>query len=293
MSTPAPPLADPAAEAAESPPRPNAFKQFFSLNNRFLAPILITLILMAVQISFGNLEGLDRTGLAILSSIAMELILGRLITGKWPHLASAYITGISVGILIRSTELWPYLLCSAISITSKYAIRWHGRHLWNPSNLGVSVMLFLAYQKVASLSIHWGNEIWAMLLIWSLGCAIIWRLKRFHICATYVVSFLILAAFRSRVTGHSYWAEAAPITGPMYQLFIFFMITDPKTTVRTKWGQCAVAFLVALVEAVLRLKSVVHAPYYALFIVGPIANAIEIWWDQRRARLAAAPPIPA
>ena len=68
----------------------------------------------------------------------------------------------------------------------------------------------------------------------------------------------------------------------MYQLFVFFMITDPKTTVRTKWGQCVVAFAVALVEAILRLNRVVHAPYYALFLVGPAANALEIWWDSRR-----------
>jgi hypothetical protein len=77
----------------------------------------------------------------------------------------------------------------------------------------------------------------------------------------------------------------------MYQLYVFFMITDPKTTVRTRWGQCAVAFTVALVEAILRLDRVVHAPYYALFLVGPAANAIEIWWDTRRqARGAIATP---
>ena len=41
-----------------------------------------------------------------------------------------------------------------------------------------------------------------------------------------------------------------------------------------------VAFLVALAEAILRLNRVVHAPYYALFLVGPAANAIEIWWTR-------------
>jgi len=85
------------------------------------------------------------------------------------------------------------------------------------------------------------------------------------------------------VTGHSYWAEAAPITGPMYQLFIFFMITDPKTTVRSsRWAQAFVGFLVALAEMFLRLAENVHAPYYALFIVGPTANLIEIYLTPRR-----------
>ena len=132
---------------------------------------MITGILLVGQLSFGILESYDRTLLAIASSIVMELILGRLITGKWPHLASAYITGISVGILIRSPAFWPYILCSLISITSKYAIRWRGRHLWNPSNLGVSAMLFLAPASVASLSIQWGNAVWPMLVIWLLGLA--------------------------------------------------------------------------------------------------------------------------
>ena len=62
----------------------------------------------------------------------------------------------------------------------------------------------------------------------------------------------------------------------MYQLFIFFMITDPKTTVRSKMGQCVVAFLVALVEMIFRLDRVVYAPFYALFLVGPVALLIEI-----------------
>ncbi len=77
-------------------------------------------------------------------------------------------------------------------------------------------------------------------------------------------------------------AEVAPITGPMYQLFIFFMITDPKTTVKPRWAQCLVAFLVAVVEMALRLAESVHAPYFALAIVGPIASIIEIAVTSRR-----------
>ena len=83
------------------------------------------------------------------------------------------------------------------------------------------------------------------------------------------------------VTGDPWLAEVAPITGPMYQLYICFMITDPKTTTRHKWSQCVVAFLIAVAEMILRLNQVVYAPFYALFVVGPAANLIEIWWDSR------------
>ena len=128
-----------------------------------------------------------------------------------------------------------------------------------------------------------------MLVIWVLGSIIIWRLRRFHITATYVVSFVVFAFLRSWITGSPWQSEIAPITGPMYQLFIFFMITDPKTTVRSKSGQCIVAFAVASLEMVLRLNQSVYAPYYALFIVGPTALLIEMWLDARRASAAAQP----
>jgi Na+-translocating ferredoxin:NAD+ oxidoreductase RnfD subunit len=61
----------------------------------------------------------------------------------------------------------------------------------------------------------------------------------------------------------------------MYQLFILFMVTDPKTTVRSTHGQIVVVFMVAFVEMLLRLADVVYAPFYALFLVRPAALLYE------------------
>ncbi|HEV2976006.1 MAG TPA: hypothetical protein VG425_00295 [Casimicrobiaceae bacterium] len=266
------------------PPTSSGWKSWLSLDNRYLAPALITCILVAGHLSFGILESYEKTALAIGVSILVELVLGRIFYRKWPHPASAYITGISVGILIRSLALWPYGLCSALSITSKYVLRVKGRHLWNPSNFGICAMLFLAGDTVASLSIQWGNYLWPMIVIWVLGSIIIWRFRRFHITATYVIAFFIFALLRSSLTGSPWQSEIAPITGPMYQLFIFFMITDPRTTVRSKVGQCTVVLAVASLETVLRLNEIVYAPYYALFVIGPIALLFEMWLDSRRTR---------
>lgn len=254
-----------------------AVSRFFSIENRYLPPLFITTILLAGQLSFGLLESFSRTLLAIGTSIVFEVVLGRLVLGKFPNLASAYISGISVGILIRSPEYWPYALTSAIAITSKYVIRWNGRHLWNPSNLAICAMLLLAPEYVAALSIQWGNEVYPMMVVWVLGALITWRVRKFHLTLTYVAAFVLLALVRSAITGHAFLAEVAPITGPMYQLFIFFMITDPKTTVRPRWAQYLVVVLIAVVEMFLRLAEVIYAPFYALTMVGPAAMAIEIW----------------
>lgn len=254
----------------------------FSLSNRYLPPLFITTILLVGHFGYGILESFEKTALAIVSALVVELVLGRIFFGKWINLASAYISGISVGILIRSPALWPFALCSAISIMSKYVLRVKNRHLWNPSNFGICVLLFLAPETVAALTIQWGNFVPPLLVIWILGSIIIYRAQRIHISVAYVLSFFAFGFVRSLITGDSWWAEIAPITGPMYQLFTFFMITDPKTTVKSRKWQCIVVVIVAFVEMLLRLDHVIYAPLYALFIVGPAAMLIEIWLESRR-----------
>lgn len=253
-----------------------------TMDRRFLAPLLITVILVVGQMTAGFLESGYTTFLAIATAIAVEALLGRAFTGRWPHLASAYVSGISVGILVRSPEIWPYAVCSALAISSKYLLRIDGRHVWNPSNFAIVAMLLLAPDVVASLSVQWGNQLWAMVPVWCVGAAVLYSLGRLHITATYVAAFIVLAFARTWFTGDPFLAEAAPITGPMYQLFACFMVTDPKTTVRTRSGQIAVVTTVAVCEAVLRLAEVVHAPYYALFLVGPTALVFEIMKDRVR-----------
>jgi Na+-translocating ferredoxin:NAD+ oxidoreductase RnfD subunit len=296
----------PLSQAGTMTAAPVVAKSGFRIDDKYIAPIFITCILIFGQISFGILDGnqgLLKTGLAIGSAIVTELALGKLLVGKWPHWASAYITGISVGILVRSPFTWPYLLCSSIAITSKYVLRYKGRHLWNPSNFGIAVMLIVALPFFSTLTVQFGNSIWAMVAIWTLGAIIITRLKRLHICATYVISFFVFAYWRTLIVHDSFASEAAPITGPMYQLFIFFMITDPPTTLKTKNGRMVVAFLVAAAEHVLRLFTTLripfvspdfavqiasHAPYFALTIVGPISKFVELY---RGSAVAAAPRV--
>ena len=243
---------------------------------RYAPPLFITLILIVGHFSFGILESYRAIALAIGCSVVTELILGKLFLGKWKNISSAYITGISVSILIRSTFLWPFALAAVLSIMTKYLLRYRNQHIWNPSNFGISWLLFFAPFSVAGLSIQWGNNLVPMLVIWTLGLVIVLRARRIHITLTYVASFIAFSFLRSLLLDVPFFTEVAPLTGPMYQLFVFFMITDPATTVKNKKGQILVAFLIALVEFVLRLNEFIYAPFYALFLVGPIAMVIHL-----------------
>ncbi len=269
-------------------------KSYFSL----VPPAFITVIVLVGQITYGILDNYLYLIAAVVTSVIAEMLLARFIHGAKKNLASAYITGNSVGILIRSNVLWPYVIAALLSIMSKYVLRYKGKHLWNPSNFGVSWMLFMVPLYVAGLSIQWGSNFAAMAVIWVLGLGIVYRAKKIHVTLTYVASFIVLAYLRSVITGDTFLSEVSPLTGPMYQLFIFFMITDPGVAVSTKKGQILVAFLVALVEFGLRLDGLIYAPFYALFIVGPLCRFIDLKMNKSNLKtgkastpaLQAAPP---
>lgn len=249
---------------------------------RYVPPVFITIILLTGHLSFGILESYQAILLAVGCAIAVELLLSKLILGKWKNPASAYISGISVSILTRSIVLWPFALVSIVSIMSKYVLRYRGRHIWNPSNFGISWFFFFAPSTVAGLSIQWGNSLLPMLVIWSLGLYIALRAKRLHITLTYVAGFIFFSYLRSLIEGTGFFTEVAPLTGPMYQLFVFFMITDPATTVSTRKGRILVAFLIALLEFVLRLNEMIYAPFYSLFLIGPVALVIDMKMQSKK-----------
>jgi Na+-translocating ferredoxin:NAD+ oxidoreductase RnfD subunit len=245
-------------------------------NFKYVPPAFLTLILLVGQFTYGILDSYVNLVVSVGTCVLTEMLLARTVLHTRKNLASAYISGISIGILIRSNMVWPYAMCALLSIMSKYVLRYKGRHLWNPSNFGVSWMLFMAPLAVAGLSIQWGNNLAAMAVIWCLGLVIVNRAKRLHVSIAYVISFAVLAWVRSLITHDAFLAELSPLTGPMYQLFVFFMVTDPATGVSTKKGRILVVIGVALVEFVLRLYGYIYAPFYALFLVGPICKYFDL-----------------
>jgi len=260
-----------------------------SLDPRYPVSFLITLILVLGEARYGILGGYDRLVAALGVSTATELVLSRWLRGRLANLLSAYVTGISLALLIKppATLLWPFALGGFLAIASKYVLEVRGRHLWNPSNFAISVLQLLAPGSVAILSRQWGNDLATNAVIWCFGLLIASRVRMLHVTLAYVACFVALAGVRSMITGGPLLAEVAPLTGPMYQLFVFFMITDPKTTVSSVRGRVIVAAAVALVEAGIRLAGDFHvgalAPLYpappilALAIVGPLANAIDLY----------------
>ena len=279
-----------------APATPRGF--WAGLRPQHMVSALVTLFLVLGQWRFQIIKSYPLTGVGFIDDYAVlivslstamlfEALLSRWLRGEWPSVLSAYIAGNSVVILLKpQSGLWPYFLASAIAITSKYVLMYRGRHLWNPTNFAISFMLLAAPSSITILGHEWGNELWTVGLIWSIGLIVVKRAKLLHITFTYLISFSLLALLRCAITGSHPLTELAPVTGPMYQMLMFFMLTDPRTTVSSRAGRIRVVVLIALMECALRLANDFHmawaAPFdtapaiFALAVVGPIALALDL-----------------
>ena len=85
-------------------------------------------------------------------------------TGEWYKIGRDQLVPHDGFYDIRVTaELWEVYYYDYLALMSKYVLRIKGRHIWNPSNFGISAMLFLVPETVASLSIQWGNYLFPMI----------------------------------------------------------------------------------------------------------------------------------
>src|SRR6266540_2255640 len=260
------------------------------IDPRYLIAFLITLVLLAAQLRYHMFGGYDRLVLALAVCTATETLLSSFDRGKIVNLLSAYISGISLTLLIKPQggALWPFALGGFLAISSKYVLRYRDNHLWNPTNFAITALLLAAPDRVSVLSHQFGNDVATNLVIWTFGLIIAARVGVLHITLTYVASFLLLNSVRALGMGQAVLPEIAPITGPMYQLFVFFMLTVARTVGRGRNRQIVVAILIALMETLIRFASDKGWPlptafnaapaFLALATVGPVAK----WLDLRR-----------
>ncbi len=158
---------------------------------------------------------------------------------------SALISGLSLSLLIRAEEIWLLIFAAVLTIVSKFAFRWKEKHLFNPSNFGIIIMMLISGKIWVSTG-QWGNVALFGFSLACLGGWVVYKALRSDI----VIAFLIF--YGMVFFGRALWL-GDPLTIPFHQmqngtflLFSFFMISDPKMTPNSRIGRIILAFLVAI-----------------------------------------------
>ena len=187
---------------------------------------------------------------------------------------SALVSAVGLCIFLRTNDLVVVALASVIAIGSKFVIRWKSKHIFNPTNLALIVVIVSGLGWISPG--QWGQVAWLGLLIACMGSLVVTRAARADVTLSFLAFYLGLLVARALWLGD-------PLTIPLHQIesvtlliFSFFMISDPKTTPNSRAGRIFFTFLVAVtalfVQFVLWRP---NGPLWGLIACSPLVPLID------------------
>lgn len=239
---------------------------------RWSDPRLVQIGMLAVftllgKLALGFTVSWLQIAITVLTVCLLDLALTYWRAGIFLVPASGLISGLSLGLLLRSPYWWPFLVAGAITSLGKQVIQPGGRHVFNPSNFGLVVTLALPWAQGRLTPGQWGKSWVLLFLLLNLGFFIAYKVRRFHLVATFVASVAIFGLIRSVLGTTSLATVSVTMLSGSFILFTFFMITDPQTSPGTVRGRVLYGVAVAATDAVLRVFGVPYSLFLALLIV--------------------------
>ena len=220
-----------------------------------LAAVIVSLQVLG-QVAFGFSLSIAQILVSLLTCAVLEFAIAfrRQRVIMWP--ASALLTGNGVAFVLRvpGTQhgdwwslrgAWIFAATAAVALLSKYLIRFRGRHVFNPSNIGLVVcFLALGKNRADPLDFWWAPmSTWmalALVIIVIGGLAdplaaspardrrrLLGRLRRRNRGAALTGHAMTARWHLGEITGGYFWRIL--VLSPEVLVFLFFMITDPKT----------------------------------------------------------------
>ena len=198
---------------------------------------------------------------------------------------SPLITALSLCLLLRTSNPAWLALAASLAIGSKFVLRIDGKHIFNPANFGICVLLVCSDCAWISPS-QWGAKTVAAFGFASLAGLVLSKAKRADTALAFLAVYVTILFARALSLGDTLAIPLKQMQSGALLLFAFFMITDPKTTPDRRIARLMYAAAVAMLGAWLQFAW--YRPdglMLALFTASPFVPLI----DRIAPRDAAAP----
>jgi Na+-transporting NADH:ubiquinone oxidoreductase subunit NqrB len=179
-----------------------------------------------------------------LAQVVVTLGFGLLAQAAWTRLtrlprfdpASALISSLSLCLLLRTNSLAVAALAPALAVSSKFVLRWHGKHVFNPSNLALVALLMLPVGAWVSPG-QWGSLATFAFLLACAGGLVVHRALRSDVTYAFLGMYALLLVWRTLSLGDPWTIPLHQMQSGALILFAFFMISDPRTTPDSRVGR--------------------------------------------------------
>jgi len=224
----------------------------------------------------------EQMALAFAAGIATQATWIRALRIRHRGILSAVITCFGLSILLRADSLWVHPLAATLAISAKFVIRFHGKHLYNPANLGVILAISLFPGAWISPG-QWGQEV--VLAGWFvvLGGVVVNRAQRSDIAWVFLAAYLGLVALRVSALGQPWTIWLHQFSNGGLLLFAFFMISDPMTIPNRRSARVAYAVVVAVAAFLWHFELFKpNGLVWALFFCAPLVPIIDRFFPAPR-----------
>ncbi len=224
---------------------------------------------------------------SLFAQLFCESVFGKKDVSLWQRfkkgVPSVLISSFGLSLLLKTNEIQVAIFAAAVSIISKYLIRINGKHIFNPSALGIVAAVLLTDKAWISPG-QWGSGAVIVFAVLCFGFVVTTRVQKLDVSLSFLGMFLALLFTRQVIYlgwPLDYFIQSAS-TGSLL-LFSFFMITDPRTTpdhgiARMAWSACIAiaAFYLAT------FKFMNGAPVFVLVAAQPLVPILDWFFKARK-----------
>ena len=195
---------------------------------------------------------------------------------------SVIISSFGLSLLLKTNHWQTAVFAALISILSKYIIRVNGKHIFNPSALGIVGAIFICQDCWISPG-QWGSGFVILFSACCFGFIVVTRVQKLTVSITFLGVFIALLFARQIIYlgwPIDYFLQSIS-TGSLL-LFSFFMITDPKTLpnntiARNIW----VAAIACVAFYLSTFKFINGAPIFVLVFAQMIVPVLDYFFKDK------------
>ena len=249
---------------------------------RLLQIAFLTSFLVLGMAGLGLQVDLWMPPVLLASTCALQWGLERLLKLPSTGFRSPIISALGLSLLLRTDLFWVAPLAAAIAIGGKFVFRVRGKHVFNPTMLGLTTCLLVSGHAWCSPS-QWGEG--SVLLAWfaALGLAVVHRAFRADVSLAFLGSWILLKLGRVLYLGQRPVVLGHQLLVGSLILFTFFMISDPKTTPDRRAVRIGFGMAVAVLGFVLQHQAwVQNAPVWALLLLSPAVPLLDRLFPAQR-----------
>jgi len=198
---------------------------------------------------------------------------------KLASLKSAMITALGLSLLLRADHYTTMILAGSLAILSKFLLQVERKHFFNPANFGIIAALILTNDAWVSPG-QWGDDGWYALLFLGTGGMVLKRVGRWDTTAAFLGTYALLEAIRNLWLGWTWDVYCHRLMSGSLLLFALFMITDPRSIPKARFGRLLWAGFIAILAFILRNYFFISSGvFWALFALSPLSVVLDFIWS--------------